>query len=58
MGPGPAALARHTWRRTWLDALSFLQVELLRRHRAGDPAARDPLLAAVAGIATGLRTTG
>lgn len=58
MSPDPAALARHTWRRTWLDALSFLQVELLRRHRAGDPAARDPLLATVAGIATGLRTTG
>lgn len=42
----------------WLDALSYMQVELLRRHRAGDPTAREPLLASVAGIATGLRTTG
>jgi phosphoenolpyruvate carboxylase len=42
----------------WLDALSHLQVELLRRHRSGDVLAREPLLATVAGIATGLRTTG
>jgi phosphoenolpyruvate carboxylase len=45
-------------REPWLDALAFLQVELLRRVRAGDAAAREPLLATVAGIATGLRTTG
>jgi phosphoenolpyruvate carboxylase len=42
----------------WLDALAFLQVELLRRLRGGDEAAREPMLATVAGIATGLRTTG
>jgi phosphoenolpyruvate carboxylase len=45
-------------RRTWLDVLSLIQVEMLRRHRAGDERAREPLLATVAGIATGLRTTG
>ena len=56
--PTPGALARHGWRLPWLDALSFLQVELLQRYRAGDDAAREPLLATVAGIATGLRTTG
>jgi phosphoenolpyruvate carboxylase len=56
--PSPAALRRHARRRPWLDLLSYLQVDLLARHRAGDEAARGPLLATVAGIATGLRTTG
>jgi phosphoenolpyruvate carboxylase len=42
----------------WLDALSFLQVEFLQRHRAGEPSAREPLLNTIAGIAAGLRTTG
>jgi phosphoenolpyruvate carboxylase len=56
--PPPEALAGGARREPWLDALADLQVELLRRHRAGDPDARDPLLGTVAGIATGLRTTG
>jgi phosphoenolpyruvate carboxylase len=56
--PDPAALERHARRRPWLDALSYLQVELLRRHRAGDADAREALLGSVAAIATGLRTTG
>jgi phosphoenolpyruvate carboxylase len=51
-------LERDAWRRPWLDTLSFLQIELLRRHRAGDSRAHEALLATVAGIATGLRTTG
>lgn len=42
----------------WLDALSYLQVELLRRDRDGDATAREALLASIAGIATGLRSTG
>jgi phosphoenolpyruvate carboxylase len=42
----------------WLDALALLQIELLGRLREGDEASREPLLATVAGIATGLRTTG
>jgi phosphoenolpyruvate carboxylase len=58
LAPTSAALERHRWRRTWLDALSFLQLELLRRHRAADEDALAPLLATVAGVATGLRTTG
>jgi phosphoenolpyruvate carboxylase len=53
-----AAHAREARRRPWLDVLSLMQLELLRRHRAGDPDALEPLLATVAGIATGLRTTG
>jgi phosphoenolpyruvate carboxylase len=56
--PSADALARHARRLPWLDALSVLQVELLRRHRSGDADAREALLASVAGIATGLRTTG
>jgi phosphoenolpyruvate carboxylase len=56
--PTADALARHARRLPWLDALSHLQVELLRRHRSGDADAREALLASVAGIATGLRTTG
>jgi phosphoenolpyruvate carboxylase len=58
LAPTADALESFARRRPWLDALSFLQVELLRRHRAGDPTAKEPLLATVAGIATGLRTTG
>jgi phosphoenolpyruvate carboxylase len=53
-GPAPEASPRLPW----LDALSYMQVELLRRHGTGDPAAREPLRVSVAGIATGLRTTG
>jgi len=55
--PGAEA-DRHAWRREWLDALAFLQLEMLRRHRAGDGDAHEPLRATVAGIAAGLRTTG
>ncbi len=57
-GAAAAADAREARRRPWLDALSLMQLELLRRHRAGDPGALEPLLATIAGIATGLRTTG
>ena len=49
---------RHARRQPWLDVLSYMQIDLLRRHRDGDEAARKPLMATVAGIATGLRRTG
>ena len=58
LAPSGAALRRHARRQPWLDVLSFLQVELLRRHRAGSKAAREPLRQTVAGIAVGLRSTG
>ncbi|MGH2872813.1 MAG: phosphoenolpyruvate carboxylase, partial [Solirubrobacteraceae bacterium] len=58
MNPTDEALGRHAWRAARLQTLALLQVELLRRHRAGDGAALEPLLATVAGVATGLRTTG
>lgn len=53
--PPMAASPTHT---EWLDALAAIQIELLRRFRSGDRQAREPLLAAIAGVATGLRTTG
>jgi phosphoenolpyruvate carboxylase len=56
--PSADSLERHGWRQVWLDALSLQQIEFLRRYRAGDRQSLEPLLATVAGIATGLRTTG
>jgi phosphoenolpyruvate carboxylase len=56
--PSPEALERHAQRQPVLDVLSYMQIDLLRRHRAGDEAAAKPLMATIAGIATGLRTTG
>jgi phosphoenolpyruvate carboxylase len=56
--PGTLSPGRRGGRSPWLDALSYVQIEMLRRDRAGDVTAREPLLASVAGIATGLRSTG
>ena len=56
--PSPDALERHRRRQPWLDVLSYMQIDLLRRHRDGDEAARKPLMATIAGVATGLRRTG
>ena len=54
----PALKERLPFRNPWVDPLSHLQVELLRRFREGDEDAREPLLATVTGIAAGLRNTG
>jgi phosphoenolpyruvate carboxylase len=45
-------------RNPYVDPMNAIQVELLRRHRAGDLAARLPLLRSIAGIAAALRNTG
>jgi phosphoenolpyruvate carboxylase len=45
-------------RNPYVDPMNFLQVELLRRHRAGDGEATRPLLRSVAGISAALRNTG
>jgi len=45
-------------RNPYVDPMNALQVELLRRHRGGDDAARRPLLRSIAGIAAALRNTG
>jgi phosphoenolpyruvate carboxylase len=45
-------------RNPYVDPLNALQVDLLRRFRAGDDRARRPLLRTIAGIAAALRNTG
>ncbi|MGZ4440837.1 MAG: phosphoenolpyruvate carboxylase, partial [Gaiellaceae bacterium] len=45
-------------RNPYVDPMNAIQVELLRRHRAGDEAALRPLLRSVTGIAAALRNTG
>ena len=45
-------------RNPYVDPMNAIQVELLRRHRAGDESARLPLMRSIAGIAAALRNTG
>ena len=45
-------------RNPYVDPMNAIQVELLRRHRAGDETARVPLGRSIAGIAAALRNTG
>ncbi len=45
-------------RNPYVDPMNGIQVELLRRFRAGDESARLPLGRAIAGIAAALRNTG
>ena len=45
-------------RNPYVDPLSLIQVELLRRKRAGDKHSDRPLLLTVNGIAAGMRNTG
>ena len=45
-------------RNPYVDPMNGIQVELLRRYRAGDEDARLPLGRAIAGIASALRNTG
>jgi len=45
-------------RNPYVDPMNAIQVELLRRYRAGDDAVTQPLLRSIAGIAAALRNTG
>ncbi|HEX6789390.1 MAG TPA: phosphoenolpyruvate carboxylase [Gaiellaceae bacterium] len=45
-------------RNPYVDPMNAIQVELLRRYRAGDDEATQPLLRSIAGIAAALRNTG
>ena len=45
-------------RNPYVDPMNAVQIELLRRYRAGDEAAQLPLLRSIAGIAAALRNTG
>ncbi|MBB4663552.1 phosphoenolpyruvate carboxylase [Conexibacter arvalis] len=58
LGGQPALRKRLAHRNPWIDPLSHVQVDLLRRARADDEDARTPLLHTVAGIAAGMRNTG
>ncbi|HJS96544.1 MAG TPA: phosphoenolpyruvate carboxylase [Solirubrobacteraceae bacterium] len=54
----PALMARLSHRNPWTDPLSHMQIDLLRRARAGDHDAERPLLLTINGIAAGMRNTG
>jgi phosphoenolpyruvate carboxylase len=54
----PALMARLSHRNPWTDPLSYMQIDLLRRTRAGDHDAERPLLLTINGIAAGMRNTG
>jgi phosphoenolpyruvate carboxylase len=54
----PALMARLSHRNPWTDPLSHMQIDLLRRARAGDRDAERPLLLTINGIAAGMRNTG
>jgi phosphoenolpyruvate carboxylase len=54
----PRLRERLAHRDPWVDPLSHLQVELLRRTRADPSMDRQALLGTVTGIAFGLRNTG
>jgi phosphoenolpyruvate carboxylase len=45
-------------RNPYVDPMNAIQVELLKRNRAGDESALRPLLRSIAGIAAALRNTG
>jgi phosphoenolpyruvate carboxylase len=56
---GNAALRdRLTHRNPWIDPISHVQVELLRRARQGDRKATPALLESITGVAAGMRNTG
>src|SRR3954447_21831592 len=54
----PILLRSVALRNPYVDPMNAVQVELLRRHRAGDESAQLPLLRSIAGIAAALRNTG
>jgi phosphoenolpyruvate carboxylase len=54
----PALRKRLSHRNPWIDPLSHIQVDLLRRARSGSDDAEGPLLQTVTGIAAGMRNTG
>jgi phosphoenolpyruvate carboxylase len=54
----PELRARLEHRNPWIDPLSAIQTELLRRLEAGDETMRQPLLTTMAGIAAGVQSVG
>ena len=58
LGEDPVVQRSVRLRNPYVDPLSYLQVEALRRSRAGDAAFAAVARSAVRGIAGGLRNTG
>ena len=54
----PELRERLALRNPWIDPLSAIQTDLLRRLEAGDETVRQPLLATMAGIAAGVQSVG
>ena len=54
----PELRARLAHRNPWIDPLSAIQTDLLRRLEAGDESVRQPLLTTMAGIAAGVQSVG
>lgn len=60
LADAPELGARLAARRPYVDALNHLQIDLIRRQRAGEDtdAVRDGIHLTINGIAAGLRNTG
>lgn len=58
LSTSPALRERLRHRNPWIDPISHVQVELLRRARGGDQRARPALLESVTAVAAGMRNTG
>ncbi|MGI9187401.1 MAG: phosphoenolpyruvate carboxylase [Gaiellales bacterium] len=54
----PELRERLAHRNPWIDPLSAIQTDLLRRLEAGDESVRQPLLTTMAGIAAGVQSVG
>jgi phosphoenolpyruvate carboxylase len=54
----PELRARLAHRNPWIDPLSAIQTDLLRRLDEGDESVRQPLLTTMAGIAAGVQSVG
>ena len=54
----PELRERLAHRNPWIDPLSAIQTDLLRRFKMGDESLRQPLLTTMAGIAAGVQSVG
>ncbi len=57
-GRRPELQERLAHRNPWIDPLSAIQADLLRRLTAGDETLRQPILTTMAGIAAGIQSVG
>jgi len=57
-GNRPELRERLAHRNPWIDPISAIQTDLLRRLHGGDEAVRQPLLTTMAGVAAGVQSVG